>query len=47
MGGFVSGVAALPRIVTLHDFSIVPDGKSPTSLKLEILGKTYRYKEDE
>jgi type IV pilus assembly protein PilO len=47
MGSFVSGVAALPRIVTLHDFSILPDGKTLTGLKLDILGKTYRYKEDE
>jgi len=47
MGSFVSGVAALPRIVTLHDFSILPDGKTPAGLKLDILGKTYRYKEDE
>lgn len=47
IGGFVSGVAALPRIVTLHDFSIVPDGKTQTGLKLDILGKTYRYKEDQ
>lgn len=47
MGGFVSGVAALPRIVTLHDFTIRPDGKTVTGLTLDILAKTYRYKEDE
>ena len=41
---FVSGVASLPRIVTLHDFSIMPasDG-STTQLRMSILAKTYRY----
>lgn len=43
LGGFVSGVAALPRIVTLHDFSIVRSGRSQ-GLEMEILAKTYRYK---
>lgn len=44
-GNFVSGVAALPRIVTLHDFSIKPgkDGK----LIMEATAKTYRYLDDE
>jgi type IV pilus assembly protein PilO len=42
LGGFVSGVAALPRIVTLHDFSITRS-KSQT-LQMDILAKTYRYK---
>lgn len=47
-GAFVSGIAALPRIVTLHDFSISPrgavsaDGTSPV-LNLTIMAKTYRY----
>ena len=41
---FVSGVASLPRIVTLHDFDIKPmDPKSPTMLRMSILAKTYRY----
>jgi type IV pilus assembly protein PilO len=41
MGAFVSGVAALPRIVTLHDFTITSskDGE----LSMEILAKTYQY----
>lgn len=49
-GAFVSGIAALPRIVTLHDFSINPkgnvvgDGSSPV-LVLTIQAKTYRYAE--
>lgn len=44
-GNFVSGVAALPRIVTLHDFSISPgkDGK----LVMEATAKTYRYLDED
>ncbi|CAI8708585.1 Type IV pilus inner membrane component PilO [Pseudomonas sp. IT-P253] len=41
---FVSGVAGLPRIVTLHDFDIAP--ASPDGgpkLRMSILAKTYRY----
>ena len=44
-GNFVSGVAALPRIVTLHDISIVDDQKSQ-SLTMEVTAKTYRYLDD-
>ncbi|WP_439860688.1 type 4a pilus biogenesis protein PilO [Pseudomonas sp. MBLB4136] len=41
---FVSGVASLPRIVTLHDFELVPATKDSTSkLRMDILAKTYRY----
>ncbi|PCJ14777.1 MAG: pilus assembly protein PilP [Gammaproteobacteria bacterium] len=40
---FVSGVAALPRIVTLHDFVIEPLGNTPNVLKVRITAKTYRY----
>ncbi len=41
---FVSGVASLPRIVTLHDFEINPENKETTSkLRMNILAKTYRY----
>jgi len=43
-GAFVSGVAALPRIVTLHDYSIKPIGGR--MLQLSISAKTYRYKGD-
>lgn len=46
IGTFVSGVAALSRIVTLHDFELVPQG-SPLKLKLKILAKTYRYLEED
>ncbi len=45
LGAFVSGVAALPRIVTLHDFSIHPADKKDGDgrLIMEMTGKTYRY----
>lgn len=46
IGAFVSGVSNLSRIVTLHDFKIQPVG-GPTTLKMTILAKTYRYLEDE
>ena len=46
-GTFVSGVASLPRIVTLHDFSIVPVNNR-SALQMTITAKTYRYRtEDE
>ena len=41
-GNFVSDVAALPRIVSLHDFMIKRTADS--KLRLDILAKTYRYK---
>lgn len=46
MGGFVSGVAGMPRIVTLHDFTIttLPAGRG---LNMKITAKTYRYKTQE
>lgn len=41
---FVSGVASLPRIVTLHDFELLPAKADSTSkLRMSILAKTYRY----
>jgi type IV pilus assembly protein PilO len=41
---FVSGVASLPRIVTLHDFNLVPVSADTSSkLRMSILAKTYRY----
>ena len=43
-GTFVSGIAGLPRIVTLHDFKIVSDPKTPGVLTMSISAKTYRYK---
>lgn len=45
-GSFVSGVAALPRIVTLHDFSI-KSAKESDQLIMEATAKTYRYIDEE
>jgi type IV pilus assembly protein PilO len=49
IGAFVSGIAALPRIVTLHDVEITQLGKTPGSdeLQLDVTAKTYRYLDDE
>jgi len=45
-GQFVSKIAGLPRIVTLHDFKIrISDGDSDT-LNLKLQAKTYRYQEE-
>ena len=49
-GAFVSGIAALPRIVTLHDIQIAPvDPKSSgyDNLTMDVTAKTYRYIEDQ
>jgi type IV pilus assembly protein PilO len=48
-GNFVSGIAALPRIVTLHDIQITPaDTKGVyDNLTMDVTAKTYRYIEDE
>lgn len=45
-GAFVSGVAGMPRIVTLHNFEI-NRSKSAGNLVMNIQAKTYRYKEQE
>lgn len=45
IGSFVSGVANLSRIVTLHDFDIEPQRNSQL-LQMKILAKTYRYLEE-
>lgn len=46
LGAFVSGVSALPRIVTLHDFQIT-SGQSMNDLTMSITAKTYRYNDQE
>lgn len=44
IGAFVSGIAALPRIVTLHDVQIKPVDKGGIDqLQLDVTAKTYRY----
>ena len=47
LGAFISGMASLPRIVTLHDFQIVGDAATAPLLEMKILAKTYRYKEED
>jgi type IV pilus assembly protein PilO len=48
IGNFVSGIAALPRIVTLHDINITPESKdSFDNLSMEVTAKTYRYLDEE
>ncbi|MBQ24887.1 type 4a pilus biogenesis protein PilO [Alcanivorax sp.] len=48
-GSFVSGVASLPRIVTLHDFTVTRPSDSNKELaalgllRMDITAKTYRY----
>lgn len=42
-GDFVSGIAALPRIVTLHNLTMAPLGKDSGKMSLTITAKTYRY----
>jgi type IV pilus assembly protein PilO len=47
-GEFVSGIAALPRIVTLHDISIKSEkGAAFDQLTLDLTARTYRYLDDE
>ncbi|BFM05188.1 type 4a pilus biogenesis protein PilO [Halioxenophilus aromaticivorans] len=45
LGAFVSGVAGLPRIVTLHDYTIKKAERG--TLDMTIQAKTYRYKPQE
>lgn len=46
-GKFVSQIAGLPRIVTLHNFKIDIIQKSSDMLNLKLEAKTYRYQEHE
>jgi type IV pilus assembly protein PilO len=47
MGEFVSGIAALPRIVTLHDITIKSESKDAYDvLSFELTAKTFRYLDD-
>lgn len=45
---FVSGIAALPRIVTLHNINITPEDQDNFDrLSLEVTAQTYRYLDEE
>lgn len=52
-GEFISGLAALPRIVTIHNVHIRPaskrqsKGEAPSLLTLEATARTYRYLDEE
>jgi len=48
IGNFVSGIAALPRIVTLHDINITTENAEKfDNLSMEVTAKTYRYLDEE
>ncbi|RLA18474.1 MAG: pilus assembly protein PilP [Gammaproteobacteria bacterium] len=47
LGAFISAMAGLPRIVTLHDFTIGSKSKDSNQLNMRIIAKTYRYKDGE
>jgi len=50
MGTFAAGIAALPRIVTLHDIEITPATRETGSsgdLVLNVTAKTYRYLDED
>lgn len=53
LGSFVSAVAGLPRIVTLHDFKVATNSKSGQAvsqvgqLEVTMLAKTYRFRKQE
>lgn len=44
---FVSSVASLPRIVTLHDLTIKPTGGDGEQLDMQVVARTYRYRAGE
>jgi len=47
IGDFLSGLSELPRIVTVHDFSISPLKQDDGKMAMDITAKTYRYFEDD
>jgi type IV pilus assembly protein PilO len=47
LGAFISGMAGLPRIVTLHDFQISSNKDDANDLTMSIIAKTYRYKDED
>ena len=46
-GEFVSAIAALPRIVTLHNLTMSPVAESSGKMTMDITAKTYRYFDEE
>ncbi|MDC0663068.1 type 4a pilus biogenesis protein PilO [Marinobacter sp. SS21] len=47
LASFVSSVAGLPRIVTLHDLTIKPIGGNGENLDMQVTARTYRYRAGE
>ncbi|EMP53887.1 pilus assembly protein, PilO [Marinobacter santoriniensis NKSG1] len=47
LASFVSSVASLPRIVTLHDFTIKPTSGDGDQLDMQVVARTYRYRAGE
>ena len=47
LASFVSSVASLPRIVTLHDLTIKPTGGDGERLEMQVVARTYRYRAGE
>ncbi len=47
LASFVSSVASLPRIVTLHDLTIKPTGGDGERLDMQVVARTYRYRAGE
>ncbi|TDO12494.1 MULTISPECIES: type 4a pilus biogenesis protein PilO [Halomonas] len=47
IAAFLAGVAGLPRIVTLHDMTLTPEGENGQNLRLSLLARTYRYRQRE
>jgi type IV pilus assembly protein PilO len=47
LAAFVSSVASLPRIVTLHDLTIKPTGADNDQLNMQVVARTYRYRAGE
>ena len=47
LASFVSSVAGLPRIVTLHDLTIQPTSGEGDQLNMQVVARTYRYRAGE
>jgi type IV pilus assembly protein PilO len=47
LASFVSSVASLPRIVTLHDLTIKPISGDGDQLDMQVVARTYRYRAGE
>jgi type IV pilus assembly protein PilO len=43
IGAFAADIAALSRIVTLHNLTITPDAKAGGTLSMDATARTYRY----